>query len=157
LGCDPWDIDAIQRLLDVKRRPPAKGLIVIAANWDQVYRLVAPLPREIEVDVACVWPGPVTFTLPAKDGAPHWLFGKFNNIAIRMIAHPIAAALCLAADMPLVSTSANRHGQPAARSALDVRLKLPGAVDALVAGPTGGRVRPSEVRDPFTQHIFRQG
>ena len=30
LGCDPWDEDAVERLLAIKSRPVDKGLILVA-------------------------------------------------------------------------------------------------------------------------------
>ena len=36
LGCLPDDLQALRRLLDIKRRDAAKGLIVIAANASQL-------------------------------------------------------------------------------------------------------------------------
>ncbi|MFN2309612.1 MAG: L-threonylcarbamoyladenylate synthase, partial [Gammaproteobacteria bacterium] len=35
LGCDPLDAQAVARLLALKRRPLAAGLILIAADFDQ--------------------------------------------------------------------------------------------------------------------------
>ena len=39
LGCDPDNEQAVMRLLDIKQRPMAKGLILVAANWQLLWRL----------------------------------------------------------------------------------------------------------------------
>jgi L-threonylcarbamoyladenylate synthase len=78
-------------------------------------------------------------------------------VAVRVTAHPLAAALCRAANLPLVSTSANRHGRPPARTALEVRRRLGAHLDLVVPGPTGGRSRPSEIRDARTGEVLRPG
>ena len=36
LGCDPANQTALARLLELKQRPWQKGLILIAARWDQL-------------------------------------------------------------------------------------------------------------------------
>lgn len=36
LGCDPLDEDAVERLLELKRRPREKGLILIGADLEQL-------------------------------------------------------------------------------------------------------------------------
>jgi L-threonylcarbamoyladenylate synthase len=58
--------------------------------------------------------------------------------------------------MPLVSTSANTSGRPPARTALQARLRCPG-VDLVVAGATGGRRRPTEIRDLTSGQRLRAG
>src|SRR5690606_10303784 len=40
LGCDPFDVMALERLLAIKQRPPDKGLIAIAADLDQLRPLL---------------------------------------------------------------------------------------------------------------------
>ena len=56
-------------------------------------------------------------------------------------------ALCRAFGGALVSTSANRSGEPAvhAREQLDPRLLA--AIDGLLPGETGGLARPTPIRD----------
>lgn len=44
LGCDPWNEDAVYRLLALKARPVEKGLIVVAANIHQLDFLLEDLP-----------------------------------------------------------------------------------------------------------------
>ena len=45
LGCDPDNPLALQRLLDLKRRDPRKGLILIAADIEQLDPLLDPHER----------------------------------------------------------------------------------------------------------------
>ena len=41
LGCDPLDGAAVYRLLELKQRPVEKGLILIAARFEQLRPYVA--------------------------------------------------------------------------------------------------------------------
>jgi L-threonylcarbamoyladenylate synthase len=59
--------------------------------------------------------------------------------------------------MPLVSTSANRHGRAPARTALEVRRRFGSVVDLVLPGATGGHARPSEIRDARTGAVLRAG
>lgn len=145
LGCDPLDGGAVRRLLAIKGRPLSKGLILIAADFDQLKPFLASLPAADAATVSASWPGPVTWVLPAAPDLPSWLSGGRPTIAVRVTAHPIAAALCRAAGSALVSTSANPTGRPPARTELQVRQRCSG-VDFIVHGPTGGRRRPTEIR-----------
>lgn len=156
LGCNPWNEAAVQRILALKQRAVAQGLIVIAAAVEQLADLIAPLTPEITARVLPTWPGPVTWLLPAAENCPRWLTGDHATLAVRVTAHPLAAALCQAAG-PLVSTSANPHGQPPARDAPTVRAYFPTGLDYVLDGAVGDTGRPSEIRDAASGRILRPG
>ena len=73
------------------------------------------------------------------------------------VAHPVARALCEAAGMALVSTSANPAGRPPARRPLMVRKHFGAALDYILPGPLGPQARPSEIRDAATGRVVRAG
>lgn len=115
LGCDPSNAAAVQRLLAIKTRDPAKGLILIAANLAQLSPWILPL-KQCHLDhIGNSWPGPVTWVLPASPNTPAAITGGRPTIAARVSAHPPVVALCLAAKTALVSTSANLSGESPAR------------------------------------------
>lgn len=155
LGCDPWREEAVERLLALKRRPMAKGLILVAAGFDQLAPFLAPLPPERLRAVLATWPGPVTWVMPAARSAPRWLRGGHETLAVRVSDHPVVAALCRACG-PLVSTSANRSGGRPARSAAEVR-RMFGSGIFVLNGPLGGLPRPTEIRDASTGRLLRPG
>lgn len=155
LGCDPDDGDAVQRVLAIKQRPATRGLILLADDFGRLAPYLAPLPDSVRQRVSATWPGPVTWLLPAAPGTPRWLTGDHATIAVRVSAHPPAAELARAFGKPLVSTSANRSGRPPARTLLALRLSLGNAVDYVLPAPTGGGVRPSEIRDGLSGRILR--
>jgi L-threonylcarbamoyladenylate synthase len=154
LGCDPNNKTAVQRILNVKQRSPAKGFILIAATLTQLKPFVEPLDVLSRKRVVATWPGPVTWLLPARN-APVWLRGCHDTLAVRVTAHPPAAALCQAWGGPLVSTSANLSGRPPARSALQVHRRLGSLVDCIVPGTTGGAIQPTEIRDLQSGRVVR--
>jgi L-threonylcarbamoyladenylate synthase len=94
--------------------------------------------------------------LPCRPETPVWLRGSHPTLAVRVTGHPLAAAICDAFGGPVVSTSANTSGRPPALTAIQARLRCPG-IDLYIAGPTGGRRQPSEIRDARTHAIVRAG
>jgi L-threonylcarbamoyladenylate synthase len=156
LGCDPDNSGAVRHLLELKVRPSAKGLILITDDierlrgWARDEALDDPVVRQS-------WPGPVTWLLPACPDTPDWIRGDHADIAVRVTAHPLAAALCRAVGMPLVSTSANRSGRPPARTAVRVARIFGDGLDGLLRGPVGGLRRPTEIRDFRSGAIVRAG
>lgn len=154
LGCDPRNRAAVERILTLKQRPAAKGLILVAADLSQLLDFVRPLDRERMRRIEASWPGPNTWLLPARETVPRWLRGDHPTLAVRVTAHTLAAALCRTFGGPLVSTSANLSGRPPARAPLEVRLRCPG-VDRVIHGPLGGRSGPSVIRDGATGRVIR--
>ena len=157
LGCDPLDEDAVLRLLDLKRRPWQKGLILIAADLAQLEPYLLPLDNAVRDRITPTWPGPNTWLLPVRAETPRWLRGEHDTLAVRVIAHPISAALCRAFGGPIVSTSANLTGKRPATSPLAVRNAFGEQIDYIVHAPLGGAERPTQIRDGRTGEIVRAG
>ncbi|ROP48518.1 L-threonylcarbamoyladenylate synthase [Enterobacter sp. BIGb0383] len=158
VGCDPDSEEAVMRLLALKQRPVEKGLILIAADFEQLKPYIddSQLTEDQRQAIFACWPGPVTFVFPARATTPNWLTGRFDSLAVRVTDHPLVVELCRAFGKPLVSTSANLTGQPPCRTTAEVIAQF-GADFPVVDGPTGGRTNPSEIRDALTGEQFRQG
>lgn len=158
LGCDPADESAVQRLLALKQREPARGLILIAAHLDQLKRWVdfSALPAERLADALASWPGPHTWIMPAEAAAPRWITGDHDGLAVRVTAHPVALALCEAFGGALVSTSANPAGAPPPRALDELDPVLRTGLDGWVEGDTGGLERPTPIRDARSGDTLRE-
>ena len=157
LGCDPRNEAAVLRLLALKQREVDKGLILIAASEAQLasyadFDALDPVQRAA---VRANWPGPHTWIVPASTQAPPWITGEQTGIAVRVSAHPTVIALCQAFGGALVSTSANRAGEPppSDRSMLDPAVVA--GVDAVTVGETGGLLRPTMIRDARNGNMLR--
>ena len=155
LGCDPRDGTAVRRILAMKRRDPDKGLILIAADPAQLWPFVEPLDEARMATILASWPGPNTWLLPARPATPDWLKGRFDTLAVRVTAHPVAAGLCRTFGGAIVSTSANVAERPPARTAFEVRRALPKGPDYILAGACVGADRPSSIRDGRTGRVLR--
>ncbi len=155
LGCDPCNEAAVHHLLELKQRPVSKGLILIAADFSQLQRYVAePSPHQL-VKLEQSWPGPVTWLIPARPETPRWLRGDHHTLAVRVTAHPVAAALCRISGGPIVSTSANLAGHPPARNPLAVRRYFHSHLDCIVHGKVGPNRNPTEIRNLADGSLLR--
>jgi L-threonylcarbamoyladenylate synthase len=155
LGCNPLDTTAVLRLLLLKRRDIDQGLILVAAERQQLEDFVSfPTGRSGKA-IEASWPGPVTWLVPAQPWVPYWLTGAHDTLAVRVSDHPVVRELCREFAGPLVSTSANVHGHPPARTALQVRRMFGGQIDYLVSGQTGKLTSPTEIRDALSGKIIR--
>ena len=156
LGCAPADPIAVARLLGIKGRQPHKGLILIAHEFTSLSAWVSLPDSPYRDDIAASWPGPTTWVLPARPGVPQWISGGRDSVAVRVTAHPLAAALCRAVGEPIVSTSANRSGQAPLQTALAVRRQLGSAVDYVLGGQVEQRGKPTAIRDGVTGDWIRR-
>lgn len=157
LGCDPLNGGAVLRLLAIKQRPIDMGLILIGADFAQLAPFIDTTQRAQITRALRSWPGPVTWLLPAAREVPLWLRGRHDTVAVRVTAHPLAAALCRAVGGALVSSSANRHRQPPARTALQVRRRFGKQIDFVLVGEVGTARRPTEIRDAASGRVVRPG
>jgi L-threonylcarbamoyladenylate synthase len=158
LGCDPFDEAAVSRLLVLKQRAVDKGVILVAASMPQLDGLVdwRALPQERRDAVLATWPGPHTWIVPATVRVPRWITGVHDgNVAVRISAHAVVAALCEAFGAPLVSTSANRASMPPPRDVAAIDAKLLSALDGIVEGVTGDLAQPTPIRDARSGYVLR--
>lgn len=153
LGCLPDDDRAVSRILDIKQRDPSLGLVLIAASVKQLGDWIRLEPSAPEL--ASSNQQPVTWIVPAASDVPYWIRGDHAGIAVRLTTHPVARALCIAAESPLVSTSANISGRPPTRNALVLRRNLGALVDYIVPGECGDASGPSEIRDLRSGKVIR--
>ena len=157
LGCDPWNEQAVHRVLRLKHRSVEKGLILVAADMEQFSPYLRHLSLEQRLRLEASWPGPVTWLVPDHEAAPAWVRGRFDSVALRVSDNPLVQGLCRAFGGPLVSTSANPQGMPPARDSLKVRCYFGDRLDAVAPGRVGKQANPSEIRDLRSGGIVRAG
>ncbi len=155
LGCDPRDLDSIDKLLRIKQRSPDKGLILIASDFTQLRPfLAADIDPSDEHMVAAA----ITWIFPAGRRTSSLLTGTHDTLAVRVSKHPLVQALCSTLKHPLTSTSANLSGEPPCRSTSEVMEQFmhhQPALSAVLDGPTGGQLNPTEIRDARSGKILR--
>lgn len=155
LGCDPQNASAVRRLIAIKHRIAHKGLILVGASLAQFRPWLRTMNGEQQTRMLASWPGPITWLVPARPNVPRGLRGQHASLAVRVSAHATVRALCEAWDGPLVSTSANISGLPAARTVSEVRRYFGRRVDYIVSGTLGGAAKPCEIRDAITGAVVR--
>jgi L-threonylcarbamoyladenylate synthase len=143
------DYDSVERLVKLKRRPPAKPFLLLIAGSEMLTRLGLHLTSSATRIAAKHWPGPVTLVLPGGERrVPERLRGPEGGVAVRWTPHAGLTRLIQAYGDPITSTSANLPGVPPAMSATEI---LDQWSDAVTRGKVrvldGGRLQPS---DPST-------
>ena len=145
------------KILELKQRPVHKGLILIGAHWDQFAPYLSGLNSEQLTRLKRPNKKPRTWLIPHNGTAPDWIVGNHDSLAVRVTQHPIAAALCHLFDGPIVSTSANPQGLPAATCGFKVKCYFSNKLDYQTPGQVGGAAKASEIRDLLSDEVVRQG
>ncbi len=155
LGCDPRNADAVNTLLTLKNRSVDDGLILIGSQFEQFSSWISAVTADQLSIAQETWPGPVTWLFPRSENVPDAVAGKHDSLAIRVTAHGPCIKLCKAFGGPVVSTSANPHSAPPARSAGEVEDYFGSFLGGILSGPLGGRTNASEIRDLRTGKVLR--
>ena len=158
LGCDPENLSAVTKLLVIKQRKKEKGLILVAANFEQLKPYLLPLEKDIEEKLLKSWQDshrPTSWLVPAKKEVSDYLKGRFDTLAVRVSKHPIVKELCEMFNGAIISTSANISGQESTRTAEQVKQIFENKIDFILDGKTDLNAQPSEIRDALTNKIIR--
>lgn len=159
LGCDPDCDAAIQKILALKQRPAHKGLILIAANIEQLksYADFSSLTKSQLATIQKTWPGPFTWVVPVQKNLSKLISGDFDSVAVRVSAHPVVQQLCREFAKPIISTSANLSGLEACIDALQVKKMFTDnpLLTSIIGADVSGLKCPSQIYHALTGKRLR--
>ncbi|MCC8109832.1 MAG: threonylcarbamoyl-AMP synthase [Planctomycetes bacterium] len=136
IGVVSGNTDALARFRQVKDRPGDKPFQFLVADMEMARRFGAVFSTHSGRLATHFWPGPMTLVLP--DGT------RNGTLGVRVPDSPFALQVLRELGRPIISSSANRSGQPAPLTADDADV-FGDDVDLLVdGGPVSGGV-PSTV------------
>ncbi|MGN7613804.1 L-threonylcarbamoyladenylate synthase [Magnetococcales bacterium HHB-1] len=145
-GVDAFNRSALRALRDLKGRAQAKGFILLLPSLKTLPMVATqPYSKMARRLMQQFWPGPLTLVLPARATLPLLLTeGGLNRsqrwVAVRLMASPAVKRLGKLWPKPLVSTSANRQGEPPRHGEGDIR-RLAGRRVAEVLRESAGHRR----------------
>jgi L-threonylcarbamoyladenylate synthase len=132
LGCPITDNQAIERIISIKGRDAAKGMIVLTSGMSQT-KALAEIDYRQEMLLNKFWPGALSAVMksnPVLHEPARYI--QDGTIAIRVSPHPLASELTGLLG-PIISTSANPSGMPPADCREDI-LSYGLDIDAILDG-----------------------
>ncbi|HEU0214122.1 MAG TPA: L-threonylcarbamoyladenylate synthase [Jiangellaceae bacterium] len=146
LGCDAFSPEAVTALLAAKGRGRNVPVPVLVGSLSTLSGVSAQTGGVVSDLVEAFWPGGLTLVCRQQPSL-HWDLGDAGGtVAVRMPLHPVAIEV-LRETGPMAVSSANRSGQPPARSGGQARDQLGEAVAVyLDSDPTDDDV-PSTIVD----------
>jgi L-threonylcarbamoyladenylate synthase len=159
LGADAANATAVQRIFDIKKRPSHKPLLVLIGHRRMLSGIVAEVPPMATYLMDLFWPGRLTLVMKGREDLPAGLCSPDGKVGVRLVSHPVAAALVNTAERPITGTSANLSGAGGASQVRDIDETVIASVDmvldagSLDGGP-GSTIVDVTVQPP---HILRRG
>lgn len=111
LGCDAEVPRAVEKLYKLKGRPEGTPSIVLVADLDMMRRYAAEIPAELEAALAAQ-ARPTTYILPASRTVAPGLVAPDGTVGLRMVQDEFCHKVVRRLGHGLVSTSANKTGEP---------------------------------------------
>lgn len=141
LGADAFNPAAVERVFEIKQRPPGLPLLVLISRPEQIEELAAKVTPAARLLMERFWPGRLTLVLDARPEVPPRLTAGTGKIGVRLAAHPVARALVEAFGRPLTGTSANLSGGGGCRRIAELDPWITGQVQLILdAGDSKGGV-----------------
>ena len=128
LGCDATNPEAVARIFEIKQRPDAKSLVLLASDLDMVAKYVKEVPS-IAVDLVEVNDAPMTIIYPGAQYLAPNVVAEDGSVGIRIPLNEFCVKLVRKLRRPLVSTSANISGEPTPSCFAEISPEISGAVD----------------------------
>jgi len=131
LGCDATNANAVDKLIRLKGKPSQKGLIVLLTSERDVLQYTANPDLEV-FDYLNTVSKPTTVIYEHGLGVAENVLNEDGSIAIRLVKEDFCRHLVKRLKKPLVSTSANLHGQPSPQNFSQVSNEIKSGADYVV-------------------------
>ena len=110
MGCNPYNVNAVEKIYEIKSREKIKPLPVLAYSLDTV-KQIARIDTFTEKIIKKYWPGPLTLILELTDKKLKKSLKLDNKIAVRIPDSKCTLKLLKKCGL-LVGTSSNISGNP---------------------------------------------
>jgi L-threonylcarbamoyladenylate synthase len=159
LGVNPFNVEAVNRLFELKNRESNKPLILLINSKTQLESLVKEINPAHSALMQRFWPGPLTLLFEPRSIIPKNVLAGSKKIAIRHPGNSIAVNLISALGQPITAPSANFSGEPPPVTAIQVQHSFGNKVDLILDGGACQGGEPSTLIDAVETpvRIVRQG
>ena len=131
IGCDATNMNAVEKIFQLKNRADEKALIVLVADEREIMKYVANADLRV-FDYLQQQSKPTTVVYDGAIGLADNLIGRDGSVAIRICKEVFCKHLIKRFRKPIVSTSANISGQPAAKFFEEINDQIKNTVDYIV-------------------------
>tara|TARA_R110002110_G_scaffold119309_1_gene293717 strand:- start:21039 stop:22016 length:978 start_codon:yes stop_codon:yes gene_type:complete len=134
MGADASNVNAVQKVYEVKSRPISSPLIVHIDNPDKAKLLAKNIPSHYWVLAQAFWPGPLTIVLDKSEIVPDIITSGHSTVALRVPFNKLALSCLQHFDQGLVGPSANPFGKISPTCADHVFESFEQKIDGVIDG-----------------------
>lgn len=131
IGCDATNVEAVQRIYQLKQRQEAKSMICLMNSERMIYQVFKEIP-EVAWQILDLSEKPTTLILDHPRNVAANLIAPDQTLGIRLVKEPFCYKLMERMKKPLVSTSANISGKPTPNSFKEIAPEIIKGVDYVV-------------------------
>lgn len=131
LGCDATNEKAIEKVLSLKDREQEKHLLILVSDISMLSNYIETIPNKA-LELMNEIKEPLTIIYPNTKNLPPILVSQDNTIGIRIPKHNYCQKLIKSFGKPIISTSANRSGEPSPKIFKDISNEIKNGVDYIV-------------------------
>lgn len=128
IGCDATNDEAVRRIYAIKQRDDSKAMLTLVSDLAMLERTVDGIP-DVAYDLIEFSDRPTTIVYDKGIGVSPLLLGPDGTLGVRVAGESFCNTLVRRLGRPLVSTSANISGKPAARSFDEIAPEVADAAD----------------------------
>ena len=137
LAVDPVNLQAVERIYQLKSRQKHKPLSLLISSLAQAYTLARDTDSLLDKLADKFWPGPLTVIVRAGTKLPLRSTANTGNVALRVPDAAIPRAVVERFGLPITATSANLQGASECTHAAGVRDQIGDRIPLIVdGGPT---------------------
>ncbi len=128
IGCDATNREAVAKVYAIKKRDDTKAMICLVDSDVRLQRYVRNAP-EVAMNIMELATKPTTIIFDNAVNLADNLIAEDGSIAMRITNEEFSKELCYRFQKPIVSTSANISGMPAAQNFKNISEDILNAVD----------------------------
>lgn len=147
LSVDAFNAEAVERVVALKRTPDRSPVLLLIADPGQVEMVASRVPEKFHELTELFWPGPLTLVVPAASHVPARVTAGTGTVAVRVPGLNLPRRVARALGRPITGPSANLHGHPPCRTALEVVGVFGEALDLVLDGGATSGGKPSTILD----------
>lgn len=159
IGCDPLNLDVVERIFEIKFRDRSKGLLLLVSDFEEASKIVEF--NEVAKRLADkYWPGQLTLILKRKEHCfiPPEVTAFQDTIGLRVPENEIILTILKLLKSEghyggIIGTSANYSGEPPSISGEEVKKKILGPIDLIIDSGKSKSKLPTTIVDCTSKKI----
>ncbi|WP_457611340.1 L-threonylcarbamoyladenylate synthase [Lutibacter sp.] len=131
IGCDATSETAVAKIFHIKKRTESKSLIILVDGLEMLQQYIPIISKPVFNYIQRI-SKPTTIIYNNPIGLAKNVVAKDNTVAIRIVQNNFCKQLITKFGKPIVSTSANRSGEPTPKSFKEIKTSILDSVDYVV-------------------------